>query len=374
MTEFENEFFKTVHKLESLIKENKEFDIKLPRVCLMGIPHSGKSLLLSSIIGLDILPIDQTLAIKRPLELRLNHLDSGEPYAIFEEIENEKITDFSKIKDIIQKIQEKKGQNYEQYFKSIILNIYSQKFANIAFIDLPGMTYIPIGLCPKNIEEFPTKLAAKYANDFLNLLVCTVPVKNTNLDKKIYCFRCIENFGMSRHRVLPVFTKIDLITEDGEELQEFKEFITNKVLPFKFGCVCIKNRTSENLKNNMNLKDAIEEEKKFFNEGSNLYGKFSEDQVGYDTLIKKLKKGYFELIKENLAKEDKNQNQLITKGRLAKNKEEKNSIREILKFINDNSYKENDAFNPGEIKLTKEKDLKNFQNLIDFIEENAKDD
>ena len=35
MAEFENEFFKTVHKLESLIKENKEFDIKLPRVCLM---------------------------------------------------------------------------------------------------------------------------------------------------------------------------------------------------------------------------------------------------------------------------------------------------------------------------------------------------
>lgn len=108
MVELENEFFKKVYEFQTLLKENKELNIKLPRICLIGIPYSGKSLLLSSIIGLDIIPIAQTLDIKRPLELRLNHLNSGSPYAIFEESEKEKITDFSKINDLIQKIQEEK--------------------------------------------------------------------------------------------------------------------------------------------------------------------------------------------------------------------------------------------------------------------------
>ena len=96
MIEFENQFFKSVQKFEELMKQQGEFDIKLPRICLMGIPHSGKSLLLSSIIGEDIIPVAQSLAIKRPLELKLNHLKEGEPYALFEEEVKEKITDFTK--------------------------------------------------------------------------------------------------------------------------------------------------------------------------------------------------------------------------------------------------------------------------------------
>ena len=373
MAEFENEFFKSVHEFETLINEDKEFNIKFPKICLMGIPYSGKSLLLSSIIGLDILPINQSLDIKRPLELKINHLESGEPYAIFEESGNEKITDFSKIKDIIQKFQEE--QEIHDYSKPIILNIYSQKFANITFIDLPGMHIIRAGECPTNRKEFPTWLTSNYANDDLNLLVCTVPVNSNFFDGKIYCFKCIKNFGESRHRILPVFTKIDLITEDGPVLQEFQKFLKNEFLPFKFRGVCIKNRNSENLNNNMTLKDAIEEEKKFFENKSSLYGKIPKDEVGYEALIKKLKKSYFELIKENLNEEERKLNQMLIKGEFIKNKNEKKNIIKILKFINANSYKESEAFySKHEIKSTKAQDKKNFEELIDFIEENAKDD
>ena len=367
MSELENSFFKSVFEFQTLLKENKELNIKLPRVCLMGIPYSGKSLLLSSIIGLDIIPIAQKLQIKRPLELKLNHLNSGSPYAIFEELEKEKITDFSNISDIIQKIQEKKGN----YYQPIILNIYSQKYPDMTFIDLPGMTYIPVGACPKSIEEFGTRLSAEYANDELNLLICPIPVNYKSFDEKTYCFKCIENFGESRYRILPVYTKVDLLEENPAALKDFKDFINNNSIPFKFGYVCVKNRTEENLKNNMNLKEAIEEEKKFFEKESPLYGKLPKDKVGYDTLIQKIKKSYFELIKENLIKENINLKELINK---TESKEEKKNISEILKFINDNSYSKNDTFNLHEIKLTKQQDKKNLEDLIDFIEENAKDD
>ena len=162
----------------------------------------------------------------------------------------------------------------------------------------------------------------------------------------------------------------------GYDLNEFKDFLNNKFPRFKFDGVCIKNRTEENLNNNMTLKDAIEEEKKFFEKESPTFGKLLDNKTGYNTLIKKLKKSYFELIKENLDEEDKALNSLIIKGGYIKNKEEKKNKIEILKFINDNSYKEKDAFyiKKDEIKLENEQDKKNFQDLIDFIDENAKDD
>lgn len=241
----------------------------------------------------------------------------------------------------------------------------------MTFIDLPGMSYIPTGACQTNMQQFGTKLSAEYANDESNLLICTVPVNYASLERKIYCFRCTENFGETRHRVLPVFTKVDLLVEEPEAFKDFKDIINNNFIPFKFGYVCVKNRTEENLKNNMNLKEAIEEEKKFFEQESPLYGKLPKDKVGYDTLIQKLKKSYFELITENLVKENKNLNEFINK---VENKEEKKKIREILKFINDNSYLQNEAFYVGGIKLTKKQDKKNWEDLIDFIEENAKDD
>ena len=280
----------------------------------MGIPHSGKSLLLSSIIGEDIIPVAQSLAIKRPLELKLNHLKEGEPYALFEEEVKEKITDFTKIKDIIQKLQEIKLKNYDEFSKPITLNIFSKKYPNIIFIDLPGMTYILPGESVKNIQEFPTSLARDYANDDSNLLLCTIPANEKKFDEKMYCFRCLESFGQSSYRILPVFTKVDLITESGDVLNEFKEFSNSKILPFKYRCVCVKNRTEENLKNNMNLKDALEEEKKFFEQESPLYGKLPEDEAGFESLMKKLKTIYFEVVRKIISKKVNSMNQLITQG------------------------------------------------------------
>lgn len=316
MSEFENQFFKSVYEFEELMKKTLELDIKLPSICLMGLTRSGKSLLLSSIIGQDILPIEQSLDIKRPLELKLYHLNEGEPYATLEDFKEEGliISDFSLIKEHIQIIQKWKIKNYEEFSKPIILNIYSTKYPNMTFIDLPGMTYYPLGESPKNIIEAPTILSRNYANDDLNLLLCAIPANEKKLEEKMHCFRCIENFGESTYRILPVLTKVDLITESGDVVKDFKEFFENKIIPFKYGCVCAKNRSSENLKNNMNLKDAIEEEKKFFEKESPLYGKLPEDCVGYDALIKKLKKAYFEVIKKIIANKVKKMNQLIGDG------------------------------------------------------------
>ena len=80
----ENIFFKKLLKLTQLVDCDKE-NIKLPKICVIDYPSSGKSSILESIIDLDILPRGDGRVTRRPLELHLCHINSGQPYAIFEE-------------------------------------------------------------------------------------------------------------------------------------------------------------------------------------------------------------------------------------------------------------------------------------------------
>ena len=59
--------------------------IQLPRIASLGTQSSGKSSVLESIVGLDFLPRGDGVVTRRPLELRLNHISEGDPWAIFAE-------------------------------------------------------------------------------------------------------------------------------------------------------------------------------------------------------------------------------------------------------------------------------------------------
>ena len=48
--------------------------------------------------------------------------------------------------------------------KPIVLNVYSQACPDLTLIDLPGITRLPVGKLPKNIEEIK-KMAIRYCED-----------------------------------------------------------------------------------------------------------------------------------------------------------------------------------------------------------------
>ena len=50
-------------------------EISLPRIAVLGTQSSGKSSLLENIVGLDFLPRGSGVVTRRPLELRLVHMD-----------------------------------------------------------------------------------------------------------------------------------------------------------------------------------------------------------------------------------------------------------------------------------------------------------
>lgn len=78
------DLFKDIRKLINIIDEVRDFgldkEISLPRIAVLGTQSSGKSSLLENIVGLDFLPRGSGVVTRRPLELRLVHLDARSCY------------------------------------------------------------------------------------------------------------------------------------------------------------------------------------------------------------------------------------------------------------------------------------------------------
>ena len=79
----DNVLFQKLRKLINLIDQLRDCGvneyIQLPRICSLGTQSSGKSSVLESIVGLDFLPRGDGVVTRRPLELRLCHINRGEP-------------------------------------------------------------------------------------------------------------------------------------------------------------------------------------------------------------------------------------------------------------------------------------------------------
>ena len=129
----DNVLFKKLRKLINLIDQLRDVGvneyIKLPRICSLGTQSSGKSSVLESIVGLDFLPRGDGVVTRRPLELRLCHISTGEPWAVFEERKGKKFKDFIKVRETIEAlIDEVCGKDCNILDKPKVLNVYSQTF------------------------------------------------------------------------------------------------------------------------------------------------------------------------------------------------------------------------------------------------------
>ena len=163
----DNVLFKKLRKLINLVDQLRDVGvneyIQLPRIASLGTQSSGKSSVLESIVGLDFLPRGNGVVTRRPLELRLNHIPDGKPWAIFDEVKNEKFYDFNKVRETIEKLTDDVCAGEKNIVdKPIVLNVYSTTCPYLTLIDLPGITRVPVGKQPKNIEEITKKMAINW--------------------------------------------------------------------------------------------------------------------------------------------------------------------------------------------------------------------
>ena len=294
----ENLFFKKLLKLTQLHDYDKE-TIKLPKICVLGNVSSGKSSVLESLIDLDILPRGDGRVTRRPLELNLHHINSGEPYAIFEEKKDIKFTDFKKLQDTIEQLTDAICPNNKNISnKPIILDIYSQTCPNLTLLDIPGLDRIAVGECPSNLVQITHNIPTQYIDDPLTIILCVIPANSDIYTSD--ALRMAKEIDMSGKRTIGVITKLDIMDQgtDGRKI------LLNEDIPLKLGYVGIRNKNKQDRINNLSMTETKKKEIEFF-KSHPAYNNLPSELLGIDSLIDKLTQLYFKMMKENCPNIDK---------------------------------------------------------------------
>jgi hypothetical protein len=243
------------------------------------------------------LPRGEGVVTRRPLELRLCHIAEGEgvkPWGIFAEKKDEKFYDFTKVRETIEELTDKRcGTKKNIVDDPIILNIYSPTCPDLTLIDLPGITKIPIEGQDPNIKKITKEMAARYCKDPLTIILCvTAANQDITTSDGLQMAREIDPEGV---RTIGVLTKLDIMDAGTDA----RKALLNQEVPLKLGYVGVKNRSKQDLNDKIPMKDAIEKEKEFFNTHP-VYRKLPPGYVGTYILIQKLTKLLFKKIREIL--------------------------------------------------------------------------
>ena len=294
----DNVLFKKLRKLINLIDQLRDCGvneyIKLPRICSLGTQSSGKSSVLESIVGLDFLPRGDGVITRRPLELRLCHINSGEPWAIFEERKGQKFTDFIKVRETIEALTDEVCKTNKNIIdKPIVLNVYSQTCPDLTLVDLPGVTRVPIGDQPKNIEEITKNMAKRYVDDPLTIILCVIAANSDIATSD--GLKLAKEIDTTGSRTLGVLTKLDIMDAGTDA----RKALMNEEIPLKLGYVGVKNRSKLDLMNKLSMAETARKEKEFF-KSHPVYKNLPAGHLGTSVLINKLTKIYFRIIRENL--------------------------------------------------------------------------
>ena len=294
----DNVLFKKLRKLINLIDQLRDCGvneyIKLPRICSLGTQSSGKSSVLESIVGLDFLPRGDGVVTRRPLELRLCHINSGQPWAVFEERKGVKFTDFVKVRETIEALTDEVCKTNKNIIdKPIVLNVYSQTCPDLTLVDLPGVTRVPIGDQPKNIEQITKDMARRYVEDPLTIILCVIAANSDIATSD--GLMLAKDIDVAGTRTLGVLTKLDIMDAGTDA----KKVLMNEEIPLKLGYVGVKNRSKQDLNNKISMAETQRKEREFF-KSHPVYKNLPPGHLGTEVLINKLTKIYFRIIRENL--------------------------------------------------------------------------
>ncbi|OBS70130.1 hypothetical protein A6R68_01329 [Neotoma lepida] len=156
---------------------------------------SGKSSVLESLVGRDLLPRGTGVVTRRPLILQLVHVSpedkrkttgeengvEAEEWGKFLHTKNKLYTDFDEIRQEIENETERiSGNNKGVSPEPIHLKVFSPNVVNLTLVDLPGMTKVPVGDQPKDIELQIRELILRFISN-PNSIILAVTAANTDM-------------------------------------------------------------------------------------------------------------------------------------------------------------------------------------------------
>lgn len=261
-----------INKLQDVFNTVGSDAIHLPQIIVLGSQSSGKSSVIESLVGKSFLPRGTGIVTRRPLILQLVYCPKDdrenrsaidgtievEDWGVFLHAKDKIFKDFDKIRlEIEEETNRIAGSNKGICPEPINLKIYSTKVVNLTLVDLPGITKVPVGDQPPDIEQQIRELVLKYiANP--NSIILAVVTANTDMatSESLAIAKDVDPDG---RRTLAVVTKLDLMDAGTDAI----DILCGRVIPVKLGIIGVVNRSQQDIMNNKTIKDSLKDEATF---------------------------------------------------------------------------------------------------------------
>ena len=266
------EILKVASILNSSYIDNNLVD--LPKLVVVGTQSSGKSSLLNSLIGLDILPVGKSMTTRTPLHLELiqssneNRIEFGN-YNNYNWITEKKIpinypnlTNECKEHirmEIESQTINKAGNGLNISINPIYIKIYASNVPNLSLIDLPGLTSVAItdkGQ-PKDIKEQIISLVLNYIKQ-QNTIILAIITARPDIEADM-AMELVKQADPKGDRTIGILTKLDLMNEDAD----VSNYLDNNIcsdLKLKYGYYGIRNRSNQS----QTIQEALAIERTYF--------------------------------------------------------------------------------------------------------------
>jgi dynamin 1-like protein len=229
--------------------------ITLPRLVVVGTQSSGKSSLLNSIMGIDILPVGSTMTTRTPVTLEL--CPSNESRIEFGSYQDGNWMMDKKIviqypamtldqKETVRKEIEKQtitlaGNECNISAHCITLKLFAPSLPLLTMTDLPGLTSIAItdrGQ-PANMKDQLIQLVKTYTVSPSTLIMAILPARpDIEADMSMELLKQIDPKG---ERTIGILTKLDLMNED-TDIHCYLENKVSKDLSLTYGYYGVRNK------------------------------------------------------------------------------------------------------------------------------------
>lgn len=270
---------KLVNKLQDAFNNvGIQNPIDLPQITVLGSQSSGKSSVLENIVGRDFLPRGTGIVTRRPLVLQLINrpatskandeaapavsskgANNPDEWGEFLHLPGEKFFDFDKIREeIVRDTELKTGRNAGISPQPINLRIYSPNVLTLTLVDLPGLTKVPVGDQPRDIERQIRDMVLKFISK-PNAVILAVTAANTDLANSdgLKLAREVDPEGT---RTVGVLTKVDLMDAGTDVV----DILAGRVIPLRLGYVPVVNRGQRDIDQKKLVSAALTAEKEFF--------------------------------------------------------------------------------------------------------------
>ncbi|XP_039224620.1 dynamin-2 isoform X9 [Crotalus tigris] len=252
------ELIPLVNKLQDAFSSiGQSCHLDLPQIAVVGGQSAGKSSVLENFVGRDFLPRGSGIVTRRPLILQL--IFSKTEYAEFLHCKSKKFTDFDEVRQEIEAETDRAtGTNKGISPVPINLRVYSPHVLNLTLIDLPGITKVPVGDQPQDIEYQIKDMILQFISRESSLILAVTPA---NMDlANSDALKQAKEVDPQGLRTIGVITKLDLMDEGTDA----RDILENKLLPLRRGYIGVVNRSQKDIDGKKDIRAALAAERKFF--------------------------------------------------------------------------------------------------------------